>query len=141
MLTVPADRLTERYRRFSLLISFTLSLFQNMISEYQIVAVIEQLERKIGLLRGVCDDANREVKRLELQNSVLNERLLEQQQQRKELEKKQADSDKKTAKSKHLSKLVQNNLSETDTNTALKKQLDAYIQELNRCIAHLSSLS
>lgn len=112
-----------------------------MVSEYQIIAVIEQLERKIGLLRGVCDDANREIKRLELQNSVLNERLREQQQQRKELEKKQADSDKKTAKSKHLSKLVQNNLSETDTNAALKKQLDAYIQELNQCIAHLSSLS
>ena len=112
-----------------------------MVSEHQIVAVIEQLERKVVLLRGVCDDANREIKRLELQNSVLNERLVEQQKYQKELEKKQADSDKKTAKSKHLSKLVQNNLSETDTNAALKKQLDAYIQELNRCIAHLSSLS
>ena len=112
-----------------------------MISEHQIIAVIEQLERKVVLLRGVCDDTRREIKRLELQNSGLNERLLEQQKQLKELEKKQADSDKKTAKSKHLSKLVQNNLSETDTNAALKKQLDAYIQELNRCIAHLSSLS
>ncbi len=112
-----------------------------MVSEHQIIAVIEQLERKVGLLRGICNDAKREVNRLELQNSALKERLLEQQTKLKELEKKQADSDKKTAKSKHLSKLVQNNLSETDTNAALKKQLDAYIQELNRCIAHLSSLS
>jgi len=112
-----------------------------LISEFQIIALIEQLERKIGLLRGVCDDARREIARLELENSALKTQAEEQQQQVKELEKKQADSDKKTAKSKHLSKIVQNNLSETDTNAALKKQLDAYIRELDRCIAHLSSLS
>jgi len=112
-----------------------------MVSEHQIIALVDLLERKIWQLRNVYDDANREIKRLELENSVLTARLLEQQQQVKELEKKQTHSDKKAAKSKHLSKLVQNNLLETDTNAALKQQLDAYIQDLNRCIAHLSSLS
>ena len=112
-----------------------------MISEFQIVALAEQLERKVELLRGVCDDARREIERLELHNSVIQDQLQEQRAKVEELEKKQVDSDKKLAKSKHLSKLVQNNLSETDTNAAFKNQLDAYIQELNRCIAHLSSLS
>lgn len=112
-----------------------------MVSEHQIIALVERLEQKIGQLKGVCDDAKQEVKRLELENSVLNDRLKEQQTLVKELQKKQADSEKKTPKSKEISKLVQNNLSGTDTNAALKKQLDEYIRDLERCIAHLSSLS
>ncbi|WP_338875615.1 hypothetical protein WBJ53_08340 [Spirosoma sp. SC4-14] len=112
-----------------------------MVSEHQIVALVEQLERKIGLLKGVCDDAKKRIKQLEQQNTDLNDRLKEQQTQAKELQKKLDNSEKKISKSKDFGIIVNNNLSETDTNAEFKKQLDEYIRELERCIAHLSSLS
>ncbi|MGF7216408.1 putative nuclease with TOPRIM domain [Spirosoma lacussanchae] len=110
-------------------------------SEHQIIALVEQLTHKVQLLKGLLDNGKQEIKRLEQENITLNERLKEQQSLVKELQKKQVNSEKKTPKSKDFGKLVQNNLSGTDTNAALKKQLDEYIRELDRCIAHLSSLS
>jgi chromosome segregation ATPase len=112
-----------------------------VVSEHQIVALVEQLERKIGLLKDVYDDAKRRIKQLESQNNELNNRLKEQQTQTKELQKKLDNSEKKVLKSKDFGIIVSTNLSETDTNAELKKQLDEYIRELERCIAHLSSLS
>ncbi|WP_236648735.1 MULTISPECIES: hypothetical protein [Spirosoma] len=110
-------------------------------SEHQIIALVEQLTHKVQILKGILDNGKQEIKRLEQENATLNERLKEQQSLVKELQKKQVNSEKKTPKSKDFGKLVQNNLSGTDTNAALKKQLDEYIRELERCIAHLSSLS
>ncbi|MCK8490794.1 MULTISPECIES: hypothetical protein [Spirosoma] len=102
---------------------------------------MEQLERKVGLLKGVCDDAKRHIKQLERQNDDLNDRLKKEQTLTKELQKKLDNSAKKVLKSKDFGIIVSNNLSVTDTNAELKKQLDEYIRELERCIAHLSSLS
>ncbi|GAB3492881.1 hypothetical protein GCM10027341_07530 [Spirosoma knui] len=112
-----------------------------MASEHQIIAVIEQLERKIGLLKGVCDDAKKRIEQLERQNTVLQEQIKEQQTQAKQLQKKQSNSEKKMPKSIDFGIIVNNNLSGTDTNAELKQQLDEYIREIERCIAHLSSLS
>ncbi|GAB3971787.1 hypothetical protein GCM10028806_22620 [Spirosoma terrae] len=112
-----------------------------MVSELQIIALVEQLERKIGLLKGICDDAKKRINQLEEQNSELNEKLKEQQTLSKELQKKLDNSEKKISKSKDFGIIVNNNLSGTDTNAEFKKQLDEYIRELERCIAHLSSLS
>lgn len=112
-----------------------------MVSELQIIALVEQLERKIGLLKGICDDAKKRISQLEEQNSELNEKLKEQQTLSKELQKKLDNSEKKISKSKDFGIIVNNNLSGTDTNAEFKKQLDEYIRELERCIAHLSSLS
>jgi hypothetical protein len=112
-----------------------------MISEHQIIAVVEQLERKIGLLKGVCEDAKRRVELLEQENAGLRESLKEQQTLTKQLQKKQSNSEKKMPKSIDFGIIVSNNLSGTDTNAELKQQLDEYIREIERCIAHLSSLS
>ena len=112
-----------------------------MISEHQIIAVLEQLERKIRLLNGVCDDAKRRVEFLEGENKRLRDDLKEQENLVKRLHKNQANSEKPFLKSKEIGKIVSNNLSATDTSTELKQQLDEYIREIERCIAHLSSLS
>ncbi|RIV19011.1 hypothetical protein DYU11_26285 [Fibrisoma montanum] len=112
-----------------------------MVSEHQIIAVIEQLERKIGLLKGVCEDAKRRVEFLEGENKRLRDDLKKQEDLAKRLHKNQANSDKPFPKSKEIGKIVSNNLSATDTSTELKQQLDEYIREIERCIAHLSSLS
>ncbi|MFD2569717.1 hypothetical protein ACFSUS_03675 [Spirosoma soli] len=112
-----------------------------MVSELQIVALVEQVEHKIGLLKDAYNDAKRRIEQLELENSSLRESVKEQQSLVKQLQKKQGNSEKDVPKSKDFSKIVKDNLSETDTNAELKQQLDEYIRDLERCIAHLSSLS
>lgn len=87
------------------------------------------------------DEAKRQVERLEEENSTLLKKNREQDTKLKELQKKLVNSEKNAPKSKDFGKIVQDNLSLTDTNAELKQQLDEYIRDLERCIAHLSSLS
>ncbi len=112
-----------------------------MVNPSQIFALIEQLERKIGLLKGMYDDAKQQLERLDAEKTDLNTKLKEQQNLVRQLQKKQGNSEKDVPKSKDFSKIVKDKLSETDTNAELKQQLDEYIRDLERCIAHLSSLS
>ncbi|GAB4051657.1 hypothetical protein [Spirosoma litoris] len=55
--------------------------------------------------------------------------------------KKPPIQEKNTPNSKDSGIIVQDNLSDIDTNAELKQQLDEYIREIERYIAHLSSLS
>ncbi len=103
--------------------------------------MVEQLEHKVGLLKGAYDDAHHQIAQLKIENFALNERLKEKQNQLKELRKKPSVSEKNTPKSKDIGIIVKDNLLKTDTIAELKQQLDEYIRELERCIAHLSSLS
>ncbi|MFD2937289.1 hypothetical protein [Spirosoma flavum] len=112
-----------------------------MASEHEIFVLIEQFERRLRSLREICTDAQKQVEQLERENSVLQGSLKEQQDLVKQLRKKPVISEKNTPKSKDVGIIVKDNLSETDTKAELKQQLDEYIRELERCIAHLSSLS
>lgn len=112
-----------------------------MVSEHQIIALVERFEHKLKLLTGVCTDAKKQVDHLERENFVLQESLREQQELVRQLRKKPVISEKSTPKSKDVGIIVKDNQSDTDTNAELKQQLDEYIRELERCIAHLSSLS
>ena len=112
-----------------------------MLDDGQLFSQFEQLERKIGVLRDLYSDAQRRIDQLEDEKTDLGQQLKEQQDRVRQLEKKQGELEKKQAKSKDFGKLVQANLSATDTNAELKQQLDAYIREIERCIAYLSSLS
>lgn len=112
-----------------------------MVSEHQIIALLEQLERKVRLLTGLRDDALLRIAQLERENDDLQKSLKEQQAEVRRLQKDGAVSQKNARKSKEIGKIVEANLSGTDANAELKQQLDAYIGELDRCIAYLSSLS
>ncbi len=85
--------------------------------------------------------AKKQVEQLEEEKNTLQESLKEEQNLVRELRKKPVISEKNIPKSKDVGIIVKDNLSETDTNAELKQQLDEYIRELERCIAHLSSLS
>ena len=111
-----------------------------MISEYRLFALIEQLERNIGVLKDSYDRAKQRVKQLENENAILKKQLKQLEDADQRLAKKQIDLEKKRVEPKDFGKLV-NNLSATDTNAELKQQLDEYIREIDRCIAHLSTLS
>ena len=121
--------------------SFAQSLIKTVISEHQIIALVERFEHKLKLLRNAYTDAQNRIEDLEVENLVLTEKLKDKDSEFKELRKKHVNSEKNTPKSKDVGIIVKDNLFKTDTNAELKQQLDEYIRELERCIAHLSSLS
>ncbi|WP_018622415.1 hypothetical protein [Spirosoma luteum] len=112
-----------------------------MVSEHDILVLIERLDGKIRVLRELYAGAKDQIKQLEREKEVLNISLKAQQERVIELQKKTDKPEKNTSNSKDSSIIVKDNLSVTDTNAELKHQLDEYIRELERCIAHLSSLS
>jgi multidrug resistance efflux pump len=115
-----------------------------VINEDDLFIAFRQLEQKIESMKRGYEVARKRIDKLQEDNTRLQQKNREQESELKELkqlQKKQAISEKSTSKSKDFGKIVNNNLSGTDTNTELKQQLDEYIRELERCIAHLSSLS
>ncbi len=112
-----------------------------MVSEHDILVLIERLDGKIRVLRELYAGAKDQIKQLEREKEVLHVSLKAQQERVIELQKKTDKPEKNTPNSKDSSIIVKDNLSVTDTNAELKHQLDEYIRELERCIAHLSSLS
>lgn len=120
---------------------FAQSLIGTMASEHDILVLIERLDGKIRVLKELYAGAKDQIKQLEREKEVLNISLKAQQERVIELQKKTDKPEKNTPNSKDSSIIVKDNLSVTDTNADLKHQLDEYIRELERCIAHLSSLS
>ena len=112
-----------------------------MASEHQILVLVERLDDKIRVLRELYAGAKDQIKQLEREKDALQVSLRAQQERVIELQKKTDKPEKNTSNSKDSSIIVKDNLSVTDTNAELKHQLDEYIRELERCIAHLSSLS
>ena len=92
-------------------------------------------------MKNAYESTKEQLKSLQEEIRTLRKKNREQEAELKQLNKKQSNSEKIASKSKDFGKIVNNNLSGTDTNAELKQQLDEYIQELERCIAHLSSLS
>ncbi|QDK78202.1 hypothetical protein EXU85_06165 [Spirosoma sp. KCTC 42546] len=112
-----------------------------MVSEKQIVALVERFEHKLVSLTGLYTEAKKQIEQLERENDALQESLKEEQKLVIELRKKTTIPEKNTPNSKDSGIIVKDNPSDKDTNAELKQQLDEYIRELERCIAHLSSLS
>jgi chaperonin cofactor prefoldin len=112
-----------------------------VVSETQIIALVERFEHKLQTLTNKYADAKGRVDELENEKASLQKNLKEQEDLVQELRKKPVNSEKNTPKSKDVGIIVKDNLFKTDTNAELKQQLDEYIRELERCIAHLSSLS
>jgi len=115
-----------------------------VINEDDLSIAFRQLEQKIESMKRGYEVARKRVEKLQEDNIRLQQKNRDQEtelRELKQLQKKQANSEKTTSKSKDFGKIVNNNLSGTDTNAELKQQLDEYIRELERCIAHLSSLS
>ena len=114
---------------------------KNVIGEHQLIALIERFGRNLERLKGLYTDAKEHVVQLEQENDALKISVDEGQKESQELRKKLALLEKNALNSKVSGILVKDNLSGIDTNAELKQQLDEYIRELERCIAHLSSLS
>lgn len=113
----------------------------NGINEFQLWALIDQLQNNVLQLKEEVKTAQRTIEKLQRDRQEAKGEVVLKDREIKKLEKKLADSKKKQPKSKEFGKIVSNNLSATDPNTELKQQLDEYIRTLDRCITHWSNLS
>ncbi len=118
-----------------------------MASEFQIIMQLDALAQKVEIQSRLLREARQRVKDLETDNAILNKRLLafesleKEPKELKAVPKKPAESPKPFLNPKEMVKIVSDNPTSTVSNAELKQKLDEYIQEIDRCIAHLNNLS
>ena len=105
-----------------------------MITESRLFVLLEDFEHKVFDLTERMAQQRQRIEQLERDNE-------EQQNQLKQQQKKAVDSPPAFTKSKDFGKLVSSNLPDAVAREEVKQQLDEYIRDLDRCIAHLSTLS
>jgi len=110
-----------------------------MPSHLEILSGLQALEVK---LRSALDETNRLKRRLaevekERDEAAENYKLV--QNQLKEAQKKGTPPPRYFHKSDKSRKLVENYFVSADNTAELKDQIDQYIREIDRCIAHLSN--
>ncbi len=112
-----------------------------MGSEFQVILQLDALIQKSEVLIRLLDEARLRVQQLESENETLQNTLKDYQNQVKQLQRKPNESAQVFLNPKDLSKIVSDNPTNTVSNAEIKQKLDEYIREIDRCIAHLSSLS
>ena len=111
-----------------------------MASESQIFVLLDHLEHKVYDLSTLADEQQQRIRQLEGDVARLQELNREQERQLKQ-PKKGGEAVVVVPKSKEFVNLVSSSLPDAVAREAVKHQLDEYIRDLDRCIAHLSSLS
>jgi uncharacterized coiled-coil protein SlyX len=112
-----------------------------MVSESRLFVLLEDFEHKVFDLTERLAQQKQRIEQLERENADQQNTIREQQNQLKQQQKKAADSQPSFTKSKDFGKLVSSNLPDAVAREEVKQKLDEYIQDLDRCIAHLSTLS
>lgn len=112
-----------------------------MASESRIFVLLEDFEHKIFELTERVAQQRQRILDLENENAQLQKDIRNQQQQLKQQPKKAADVPLPFTKSKDFVNLVSSNLPDAVAREEVKQKLDEYIRDLDRCIAHLSTLS
>ena len=103
-------------------------------------AKFNTLESKAMQLIAVCEHLKGELQQLAAENEQLKNTVKNQAAEIKSLSKKQeSPRNQNNFQNVHkISKLVNSITADSEETTDLKLRIDEYIQELNRCIAHLS---
>ncbi len=103
--------------------------------------MLEDFEHKVFDLTERLAQQKQRIEQLERDNADHLETIRKQQNQSKQQLKKEVESPPAFTKSKDLSKLVSSNLPDAVAREEVKQKLDEYIRDIDRCIAHLSTLS
>ena len=111
-----------------------------MASESQIFVLLDMLEHKVFDLTELAAEQRRRISQLEGDLTRLQETNRELEKQSRQ-PKKGTETAIVVPKSKEFVNLVSNSLPDAVAREAVKHQLDEYIRDLDRCIAHLSTLS
>lgn len=123
-----------------------------MASEFRILTQLDAVIQRTELLTQVLAEARQRIGQLESENQTLHGTIRDYRQQLKEereksaknpreLPNKPAESQQLFLNPKEIGKIVNDNPADMVSNAELKRKLDEYIQEIDRCIAHLSNLS
>lgn len=123
-----------------------------MASEFRILTQLDAVIQRTELLTQLLAEARQRVGQLESENQTLHGTIRDYRQQLKdekekgaknlrEIPNKPAESQQFFLNPKEMAKIVSDNPADMVSNAELKRKLDEYIQEIDRCIAHLSSLS
>jgi predicted nucleic acid-binding Zn-ribbon protein len=112
-----------------------------MVSESRLFVLLEDFEHKVFDLTERLVQQKERIRELETENQSLQKTIQDQQKQLRQQPKKGADAPPSFTKSKDFSKLVSSNLPDAVAREEVKHKLDEYIRDLDRCIAHLSTLS
>ncbi|MCY7350190.1 MAG: hypothetical protein LH606_05930 [Cytophagaceae bacterium] len=108
-------------------------------SDLQIITGLGQLELQLRSLLDELARLRRRLQETEQENEALREQLKGVQNQLKDAQKKEAPAPRPFQTSDKSLKLVKNYFQTSDNPAELKEQIDQYIREIDRCIAHLSS--
>lgn len=98
----------------------------------------EVLEKKTLQLINICDNLKAELKQTVQENEDLKTTIKKQAAEIKLSAKKQEHNQNNFQNNHKISKLVESITADSKGTTDLKTRLDEYIQELNKCISHLS---
>lgn len=98
-----------------------------MIDQDQLKSNIQSLERKIKILLGEFKSLKDEISFLRVENQELKSVIKNKEEQIHHFQNQIK-----------ISKIVDNINSEENGNSELKKKIDTYIKEIDKCIAHLS---
>ncbi|ARK11416.1 hypothetical protein [Fibrivirga algicola] len=112
-----------------------------MVSESRLFVLLEDFEHRVFDLTERVAQQRQRIEQLERENTDHQNTIRDLQNQVKQQQKKAVDAPPAFTKSKDLSKLVSSNLPDAVAREEVKQKLDEYIQDLDRCIAHLSTLS
>lgn len=98
-----------------------------MLDQDQLKGNLNTLERKLKILLGEYKTLKDEVSFLKIENQELKGMVKTKEEQINHFQNQIK-----------ISKIVDNINSEENGNSELKKKIDSYIKEIDRCIAHLS---
>ncbi len=104
----------------------------------EVQAKFEALEKKTLRLIDICDYLKAELKQAAQENEELKITVKKQAAEIKLSAKKQESNQNNFQNNHKISKLVESITADSKGTTDLKMRLDEYIQELNKCISHLS---
>ena len=96
---------------------------------------LQSLEEKIRQLVDRCDSLKTELKESALENKALKELVGKQSEEMKALQKKRIEAADHFHNQDKISKIVEFRFADHNNPEGLKEKLDAYIREIDQCIA------
>jgi RNA processing factor Prp31 len=104
----------------------------------ELLAKFDELEKQSLQLITVCETLRAKLRDSEKENAELRDMVKRQATQLKEHAKKQGGQEKDFTNTHKISKLVSSIRADSQETEQLKGKIDEFIQEINKCIAHLS---
>ncbi len=109
------------------------------MTDAEIVHRLDTLEIRLGKIVGEYKILVEKIKIIEEENTILKNNLLEKNTQNLEQSKTINEQNKEIKRVSKFSKIDSSNLKSTDSTGELKRKIDEYISDIEKCINQLSN--